>query len=61
MPEREVRKLVTEFGRGRTIEMLADIVADTPLGEILSDQQVAQLCAVIVARATAGRPHAARR
>jgi hypothetical protein len=61
MPERQVRKLVTEFGRGRTIEMLAAIVADTPLGEILSDQQVAQLCAVMVARAITGRSHAARR
>ena len=61
MPEREVRKLVTEFGRSRAIDMLADIVADTPLGEVLSDQQVAQLCAVMVARATTGRSHAARR
>lgn len=61
MPEKEVRKLVTEFGRYRTIDILADIVADTPLGDVLSDQQVAQLCAVMVARATAGRPDTARR
>jgi tetratricopeptide (TPR) repeat protein len=61
MPEKEVRKLVGEFGRNRTIDMLADIVADTPLGEVLSDQQVAQLCAVMIARATERQPHLARR
>ena len=32
MPDKEVRKLVSEFGRNRAIDMLADIVADTPLG-----------------------------
>jgi hypothetical protein len=61
MPDKEIRKLVTEFGRDQAIAMLADTMADSPLGEVLSDQQVQQLCAAMVARATAGRSHAARR
>jgi tetratricopeptide (TPR) repeat protein len=61
LPEKEVRKLVNELGRNRTIDMLADMVADTPLGAVLSDQQVDQLCSAIVARATEGRPQQARR
>ena len=40
MPDKEVRKLVNEFGRNRAIDMMADVVADSPLGGILSDQQV---------------------
>jgi tetratricopeptide (TPR) repeat protein len=61
MPEKELRKLVNEFGPNRTIDMLVDLVADTPLGEVLSDQQVVQVCEAIVARATEGRSHHARR
>jgi hypothetical protein len=61
MPDKEIRKLVSEFGRDRAVAMLADTMADSPLSEILSDQQVQELCAAMVARATAGRPHAARR
>jgi hypothetical protein len=61
MPDKEIRKLVNEFGRDQAIAILADTMTDSPLGEVLSDQQVQQLCAAIVARATAGRPHAARR
>ena len=55
MPDRKVRKLVSEFGRNRAIDMLADIVANSPLGGILSNQQLAQLCAALVGRVTEGR------
>jgi cellulose synthase operon protein C len=61
LPRKEIRKLVGEFGRNRAIEMLADMVADTPLAEVMSDQQVARLCAVIVARASEGPQQQARR
>jgi hypothetical protein len=61
MPDKEIRKLVSEFGRDRAVAMLADTMADSPLSEILSDQQVQELCAAMVARATAGGSHAARR
>jgi hypothetical protein len=61
MPEKEIRRLVREFGHDQAIVMLADTLADSPLGVVLSDQQVEQLCAAMVARATAGRPQAARR
>jgi hypothetical protein len=60
MPDREVRKLVSEFGRNRAIDMLAEVVADSPLGGILSNQQLAQLCAALVGRVTEGRAQRAR-
>jgi cellulose synthase operon protein C len=61
MPDREVRKLVSEFGRSRAIDMLADMMADSPLGEVLSGQQLARLCAAMVGRATEGSAQQARR
>jgi hypothetical protein len=61
MPDREVRKLVSEFGRSRAIDMLADMMADSPLGEVLSGQQLARLCAAMVGRAMEGSAQQARR
>jgi tetratricopeptide (TPR) repeat protein len=61
LPRKEIRRLVGEFGQNRAVELLADMVADTPLAEVMSDQQVAQLCAVIVARASGGPQQQARR
>jgi hypothetical protein len=61
MPPKELRKLVNRFGQDRAVDMLAERVADSPLGDVMSDQQVAQLCAAIVARATEGRAQQARR
>jgi hypothetical protein len=61
MPDKEIRKLVNEFGRERATAMLVETMTDSPLSEILSDRQVQELSAAMVARATAGRPHAARR
>ena len=42
MPVKEVRKLVNEFGPNRAIDMLADVVANSPLGGILSNQQLVE-------------------
>jgi tetratricopeptide (TPR) repeat protein len=61
VPDREIRRLVREVGRSRTIDMLADMMADSPLGEALSDQQLAVLCAAVVGRATEGRAQQAQR
>ena len=61
MPDNKVRKLVNEFGPNRAIDMLADVVADSPLGGILSNQQLADLCATLVGRVTEGRAQQARR
>jgi cellulose synthase operon protein C len=61
LPEKDVRRLVNEFGRGRTIEMLADAMLDSPLGEILTEQQIALLCGTMVARTADGRQQAASR
>ena len=61
MPDNKVRKLVNEFGPNRAIDMLADVVADTPLGGILSNQQLVELCTTLVGRVTEGRAQQARR
>lgn len=61
VPEKDVRKMVREFGRVRTIEMLADIMDDSPLGEILTEQQIALLCGALVTRAVDGQRQAAQR
>ena len=42
MPDKEVRKLVNEFGRNRAIDMLAEWWPTRRLAEVLSDQQVAR-------------------
>ena len=61
MPLKEMRKLVNEFGRNRAIDMLADIVADSPLGGIMSNQQLVDLCATMVGRVSEGHGQQARR
>jgi hypothetical protein len=61
MPVMEVRKLVNKVGRNRAIDMLADVVADSPLGGILSTQQLVDLCTTLVGRVTEGRAQQARR
>jgi tetratricopeptide (TPR) repeat protein len=61
VPQKEVRKLVNKVGRNHAIAMLADMMADTPFADILSDQQLEELCASIVSRAVEGRSQPARR
>lgn len=61
VPQKEVRKLVNEVGRSHAIAMLADMMADTPFADILSDQQLVQLCASMVSRAVEGRSQPPRR
>ncbi|MBO0711084.1 MAG: hypothetical protein J2P47_07390 [Acetobacteraceae bacterium] len=54
LPEKELRKIVHEFGRGPAIAILADIVGDSPLAEILTEQQIAFFCGELIARAVGG-------
>jgi hypothetical protein len=61
MPDKELRKLVKEFGRNRAIDMLAEMVGGSPLGDVLSTQQLVDLCATLVGRVTDGRAQQARR
>jgi cellulose synthase operon protein C len=61
LPEKDVRIMINEFGRDRTIELLADVMLDSPLGDILTEQQIALLCGTLVARAVeGGRPATTR-
>jgi cellulose synthase operon protein C len=60
VPQKEVRKLVNKVGRNHAIALLADMMADTPFADILSDQQLEELCASIVSRAVEGRSQPAR-
>lgn len=61
MPEKEIRQMVNQFGRAATIDRLVEIFGDSPIAEVLSEQQLLQLCTAMVARATSGRPQATRR
>lgn len=61
VPGKEVRRMVSELGRARTIEMLIDLMGGSPFADVLSEEQMARFCAAIVARAFGGRPQAARR
>jgi cellulose synthase operon protein C len=61
MPEKEVRKMVKEFGHSRTIEVLADLMIDSPLGDMLTDQEIALLCGALVTRAVEGQRGATQR
>ena len=48
LPVKEVRSLVNEFGRDVAIDMLAVTVASSPFGEVLSEEQINQICAAMV-------------
>jgi tetratricopeptide (TPR) repeat protein len=61
LPPKEVRMMVKELGRDLAIDMLAATMADSPMGEIMSEEQVMQLCAALVAQALDNHPQAARR
>ncbi len=61
VPEREIRQMVNQYGRAGTIDRMVEIMGGSPVGGVLSEQQIAQLVAAMVARATAGRSGAARR
>ncbi len=50
-PAKEMRSLVNEFGRDIAIDVLAAEIAGSPMGEILSQEQVWQLSGAIIANA----------
>jgi tetratricopeptide (TPR) repeat protein len=52
LPEKKLRRMVSRLGLHRTIEVLVEAVNDTPLGAVLSEREVANFCALMVARAT---------
>jgi uncharacterized protein YfkK (UPF0435 family) len=61
LPPREVRAIVKELGRDFAIDALVAAVADSPMGDMLSEEQMTQLCAALVAEALDNRPQPARR
>jgi cellulose synthase operon protein C len=61
LPPREVRAMVNELGRDLAIDMLVAAVADSPMGDMLSEEQMTQLCVALVAQALDNRPQPARR
>jgi hypothetical protein len=58
-PIKDIRRLVNQLGQAGAVEALTEIIGASPLGGVLSEAQVAQVCAAVVARATATQ--AARR
>jgi cellulose synthase operon protein C len=61
LPPHEVRAMVKELGRDLATEMLAASLDDSPMADVLSEKQRAQLCAALIAQALDNRPQSARR
>jgi tetratricopeptide (TPR) repeat protein len=61
LPPHEVRAMVKELGRDQATEMLAASLDDSPMAGVLSEQQMTQLCAALIAQALDNRPQPARR
>jgi hypothetical protein len=61
LPAKEVRAMVRELGRDVAVEILAASMADSPMADAMSEAQMAQLCAALVAQALDHRPRPARR
>jgi hypothetical protein len=61
LPPKEVRAMVRELGRDVAVEMLTASMADSPMANAMSEAQMAQLCAALVAQALDHRPWPARR
>ena len=51
LPMKEMRSLVKEFGRDVAIDVLAAEMSGSPMAELLSPDQVRQLCGAIIANA----------
>ncbi len=58
---REVRAMVNELGRDLAIDMLAAAMTDSPIGDIMSEEQLTRFCAALIAQALGNRPQATRR
>ena len=61
LPAREVRDMVNQLGRGSAIEMMASMLSESPAGEVFSERQMQQFCAVLVEQAMDSRPKPKRR
>ena len=63
LPTKEVRSLVNEVGRKAAIEMFAEHISDSPIGDVLSEEQVIQMSTAMITSALEGRPqrHQAQR
>lgn len=54
LPEKELRQMVQEFGRGQAIEILAALVGESPFGEVLSEAEIVLFCGALVTQAVGG-------
>jgi tetratricopeptide (TPR) repeat protein len=61
LPPHEVRAMVKELGRDLATKTLVASLAASPLGGVLSEEQMMQLCAALIDQARERRPHSARR
>ena len=61
LPPKEVRAMVNELGRDLAIDALVEAMADSPMADMLAEEQMARLCAALVAQALDNRPRHARR
>jgi cellulose synthase operon protein C len=61
LPPKEVRAMVNELGRDLAIDALVETMADSPMADMLSEEQMTRLCVALVAQALDNRPRPARR
>ena len=61
LPPKEVRAMVNELGRDLAIDALVEAMADSPMADMLAEEQMTRLCAALVAQALDNRPRHARR
>ena len=55
LPTKEVRSLVNEVGRTAAVAMFAEQMSDSPIGDVLSEEQLMQLSTAMVTSALEGR------
>ena len=53
--------MVNELGRDLAIDALVEAMADSPMADMLAEEQMTRLCAALVAQALDNRPRHARR
>ena len=61
LPPKEVRAMVNELGRDLAINALVEAMANSPMADMLTEEQMARLCAALVVQALDNRPRPARR
>ncbi len=61
LPAGEIRYMVNQLGRGPAIEMMATMLSESEMGEVLSEQQMQQFCALLVEQAMDRSPRSKRR